>query len=429
MKLIQLKDRASSVKGVDCESDRRVMLFDLSIRGHHPNYIQCLIQYWYKQNFSNRLDIVVSPRFIEEHSDVVSLATNDQKGIVRFLAITPEEEARLSSRKSGITRTARAFQEWQLLCQYARSLQATHCLIMYFDTFQLPLVLGFPSPCPLSGIYFRPTFHYSIFTDCRLTWRERLQQWRERFMLFRVLRHSHLETLFCLDPFAVQYLNQFHPETKAVYLPDPVKLNFSSEAQVSRLREKLGIQPGRQVFLLFGALTQRKGIQQLLTAISMLPPTVSQKLCLLLVGETRATEKALIGAQTDKICASQPVQMIHVCEFVPDQDIPAYFQLADVVLATYQRHVGMSGILLLAAAAQKPVLSSDYGLMGELVRRYELGLTVDSTIPDEIAQGTTRFLLEPPERLGDRTKMKAFAEQNSAERYASIISQYVLRDS
>jgi glycosyltransferase involved in cell wall biosynthesis len=99
--------------------------------------------------------------------------------------------------------------------------------------------------------------------------------------------------------------------------------------------------------------------------------------------------------------------------------------MADVILAPYQRHVGMSGILLLAAAAQKPVLSSNYGLMGEIVRRYELGLTVDSTEPKEIAKGLTRFLVEDSDKLCDRAKMKSFAEQNSAEEFARVIFEHL----
>jgi glycosyltransferase involved in cell wall biosynthesis len=121
----------------------------------------------------------------------------------------------------------------------------------------------------------------------------------------------------------------------------------------------------------------------------------------------------------------QPIQIVECYDFVRDEDVSGYFELADIVLAPYQRHVGMSGILLLAAAAGKPVLSSNYGLMGELVRRYHLGLTVNSTILSEITEGLVRCLLEAPEGLGDRTKMRSFVEQNSAKHYASTIFQYL----
>lgn len=403
--------------------DRRIMLFDLSIRGHHPNYIQHLINYWQKHHFSGHLSIVVSPKFLTAHSDVVASASISDRSNIQFVAISPEEEAKLNSRKSRFQRVFRNFQEWQICCQYAKALKADSCSLMYFDTCELPLALGGKSPCPFSGIYFRPTFHYHEFSNYVPSGKERLQQWREKLVLSRILRNPNLQNLFCLDPFVVKHFDKFHSRVRAVALPDPVEKFDKPELPINSLKEKLGISTERRVFLLFGALTERKGISQLLDSISALSPEICQKICLLLVGESNI--KKQIESKIAEIIQTKPVQIIGNYEFVAEKDVGGYFQVADVVLAPYQRHVGMSGILLLAAAAEKPVLSSNYGLMGEIVRRYELGLTVDSTAPQEIAKGLTRFGLEDSEKLCDRTKMKSFVEQNSAEEFARIIFQYL----
>lgn len=410
-------------------SDRNIMLFDLSINGHHPAYIRHLIYYWGEKNLPGYLNIVVSPQFIQHHSDVVALADSYGESNINFVAIAPDAEVALKSRKSGFNRTMRAFQEWNLLCQYANSLKANQCLIMYFDTCQLPLAFGKKPPCPVSGIYFRPTFHYSSFAQFIFSWQDRLQQWREKLLLSRVLQHPQLQTLLCLDPFFVKYLDQFNNSIKVAELPDPVSLTTVSKAQVINLKERLEIDPQRQVFLLFGALTGRKGIYQLLEAVAMLPPELSEKFCLILAGQANSQEQDKINSHIAAISQATRVQIITHYEFISEAEVQTYFQLADVVLAPYQRHVGMSGILLLAAAAQKPVLSSDYGLMGEVVRRYNLGLTVDSTIPTELAKGLARFLLESPADLGDRIKMKSFADQNSTEQFAKTIFERLLPSS
>jgi glycosyltransferase involved in cell wall biosynthesis len=403
--------------------DRKIILFDLSVRGHHPNYIKHLIKHWHEHQLSGHLDIVVSPKFLTEHAEVVDLAASYNRENINFIAIAPEEEAALNSRKSRFKRAFRNFQEWQIFCKYAESLKASHGLLMYFDTCELPLVLGTKSPCPFSGIYFRPTFHYGEFTNHKFSWKDRFQQLREKLFLSRILRNSKLKNLFCLDAFAVKHLDKFNTHVRAIALPDPVEILNPSETQPKNLKKELGIEENRQVFLLFGALTARKGIYQLLDAIAALPSQLCQKMCLLLVGESNI--QAQMKTKIDIICQSKPIQIIGRYEFVPEQDVQAYFQMADVILAPYQRHVGMSGILLLAAAAQKPVLSSNYGLMGEIVRRYELGLTVDSTEPKEIAKGLTRFLVEDSDKLCDRTKMQSFAEQNSAEEFARVIFEHL----
>ncbi|NEO98887.1 MAG: glycosyltransferase [Symploca sp. SIO2E9] len=400
------------------------MLFELSVGGHYPIYIMHLVRYWHEQELPGRLDIVVSPKFIQQHSAVVDLASVSDKSNINFIAITPEEEASISSRIPLISRVFRKFQEWHLLCKYAKFLKATQCLIMFFDIYQIPLALGTKFPCSLSGIYFRPSFHYGNFANHPSSEKERLQKWWEKFLLSVVLHHPQLRTLFCLDPFVVEHINKLSSKTKAVHLPDPVQISDNPEFQLEKFRENLGIQPGRQVFLLFGTLTKRKGLHRLLEAIPLLSATLSDKFCLLLVGK-QPSDQAAIKSQIAEIMQSQPVQIISHYEFVPEQDVYSYFQVADVVLAIHQRHVGMSGTLVLAAAAQKPVLSSNYGLIGEIVQHHSLGLTVDSTLHSEIAKGLTQFLLNSPAQFCNSSKMKLFSEHNSAEKFASIIFRYV----
>lgn len=405
--------------------ERRLMLFDLSIYGHHSSYIRHLIKYWSEKELPGSLDIVVSPQFMQEHSDVANLPAEYNLKNVNFVAVDPAQEAALKSRKTGLSRTVRAFQEWEIFCKYARHLKSTQALLLYFDTCLLPLAFGRNAPCAFSGIYFRPTFHYSDFTNYLPSRKDRIQQQREKYILSRVLHNSQLQTLFCLDPFVVKHFNKFRTKVEAVHLPDPVQIHHES-VQSNSLKEKLGIQSDKQVLLLFGALDGRKGIHQLLEAVTLLPPELLKKLCLVFIGESHPVERALIETQVLAVCQSHPIQIVRHYEFVPEQDVAAYFQLADVVLAPYQRHVGMSGILLLAAAAQKPVLSSNYGLMGEIVQKYSLGITIDSTLPSGIANGLTQFLLASPDRLCDHSKMKLFSEQNSAERFAETIFQCLL---
>lgn len=407
-------------------SKRKIMLLELSVRGHYAAYIKHLVKYWSKQKLPGQLDVVVSPEFMQQHSDVVDIASDCEQKNINFVAINEDEKAALKSRNSSFNRVLRTFQEWQLLHKYATLLEVDQCLIMYFDTFQFPLALGARLPCPFAGIYFRPTFHYCNFANYVPSWKAYLQQWREKFILSRILHHPQMQVLFCLDPFAVKHIDEVHSKAKVVYLPDPVEMYHDPENHSEKLKESLGIDPDRKVFLLFGFLTDsRKGIHQLLEAVSILPSTLCQKLCLMFVGEVDPIDRVSLESKIAVICQYQPIQIIKRYEFIPEQNVHAYFQLTDVVLAPYQRHVGMSGILLLAAAAQKPVLSSNYGLMGQIVKHHSLGLTVDSTVPGEIAQGLTRFLLESSTGFCDRNKMKAFAEQNSAEQFASVIFQHV----
>ena len=404
----------------DFGGERRLMIFSPWCYGHHPTYLRHLISFWCQSQLPGTLNIVVSGQFLQEHADVVALKEKCDRQSVRFVAMTPQEQADLEAATSG---WRRAFEQYKLISKYASLLRATQSLIIYFDSCQLPLVFGLKLPCPFSGIYYRPTFHYNLFNDSTPTWRERIQHLRERIFLWRLLHHPQFKTLFCLDPLAVEPIARLGDRAQTIHLPDPIKLEESCEFPPEKLRANLGIAPNRQIFLSFGRLSEgRKGIPQLVEAVSRLSPDLQQKLCLLFVGEPdpKQLETWLIPIrQLDSL------QIVTRYGYVPESEVHSYFQLADVVLAPYQRHVGMSGILLQAAVANKPVLSSDYGLMGEMVRRYGLGLTVDSTVPSEIAKGLTCFLLEAPDNLCDRSQMKRLVQQHSLEQFAKTILENI----
>ena len=326
----------------------RLMLFDLVVGGHHGFYIQHLVEHWDQQNFQGGLDIVVAPAFLEKHADIVQSAA-EQSSDIQFVAISPSEDAALKPSTSGRDRLLRSLQEWRLMCRYAKQLKVSQVLLMYFDTAWLPVALGLRAPCPFSGIYFRPALHYKAFAnsvkshDARFSQKENLssQQQREKFALTRWLKHPQLRTLFTLDTFSVkpiaQHITQVGSRTKIKHLPDPIALYQPSPEAATALKVKLGADPNRKVFLLFGALTHRKGIDPLLAAIRLLPADLCQRLCLVLLGEGN---NAQLEPKVNATRQAQPVQIVEQYQFVPDLAVRDYFEMADVVLAPVSKACG-----------------------------------------------------------------------------------------
>ncbi|WP_235109111.1 glycosyltransferase [Acaryochloris sp. 'Moss Beach'] len=180
-----------------------------------------------------------------------------------------------------------------------------------------------------------------------------------------------------------------------------------------------GLKLREPYFLLFGAIDGRKGIHQILDAIQKLSSDWGRQLCLVLVGESKIQQQ--LEARITEITASQPVQIIRNYQFVSEEEVWSYFRMSDVILATYQKHVGMSGILLLAAATQKPVLSTDFGLMGAMVKQHQLGLSIDSTQPEQISEGMMKLIGASRNDFYNPEKMRIWAKQNSAENFAQTI--------
>ena len=103
------------------------------------------------------------------------------------------------------------------------------------------------------------------------------------------------------------------------------------------------------------------------------------------------------------------VQVISSPEYVSQEQAQALFEATDVVLVAYRQHIGMSGVLMRAAAHGRPVLSQRDGLMGELVNRHQLGVTVDTTDPIALTGALTAMIDNDPATTFDSAKAHAFA--------------------
>jgi glycosyltransferase involved in cell wall biosynthesis len=393
----------------------RLMLFDLNPSGHHGGYLHHLARYWREHRLPGELILLVSPDFLTLHPGLLSNLSNIgmSDGRIRLIPISEAEHQRWQAGRSGL---AKARIEWQLMTQYAVRERVGQVLLMYFDNLQPAFVLSGTLPFAVSGILFRPSFHYADWGQGPTTWAQRLQFLRKAWLLRMLVSRPTLRHLFCLDPFAVAPLNAWAGRELARHLPDPVPTRPVSEAEQRALRHRLGIEAGRRIVLVFGQLDDRKGIDALLLALSRLPNEVQRTWCLLLVGPLHDSIRDGLPTQIAQV---GPVQVVQQHTFVQEPDIQPYIAVADLVAVLYRQHIGMSAVLVRAAAAGRPVLASDYGLLGKLVTTKQLGRAVNATDDTAIAEALTQF--GRGEWSANPEEMRNFAEQNQAERFAEVI--------
>ena len=393
------------------------MLFDLFVGGHHGQYIEQLAQYWVRRDLPGWLDIVVTPNFARQHPRILQLA--EERSTVRLVPVkepVPLQPAGMRAQLHSVR------VHGQLLRRYVTRLRPQHCLLMYFDHLQLPLALGlkFSFPVRLSGIYFRPSFHYHLFRGGPVTLRDRATQLRKRLLLSEAIRNRHFSHLFCLDPYVVPRVQAPRRDVRVLALPDGVEPAPALRSR-AETRGAWGVDNHRRVALFFGSIAERKGIYPTLAALRLLPAGQQQALSLVVIGAARGAEKSRIDDQVSRLRGQGRVQIIQHDRFVDEEEIPGIFAAADLVLLPYQRHVGSSGVLVRAALAGIPVLGSDYGLLGEHVRRHGLGRTVDAASPKALAKALERWLLEPASFPFDAKRATCFAAQNTAAGFAETL--------
>jgi glycosyltransferase involved in cell wall biosynthesis len=394
-----------------------IVLLNLYYEGHNPQHLECLLRSWAHRERDAQLHLVLSKMAVTRHTELSNLA-RQTKGVTLHLVDTPDNfasEAGVFRREPLHRRVAK---------DYATRLRAHRLMFMYLDAaqFSLAMDLRFRWPLELSGIYFRPSFHYSDL-GVEQTTSERVTSAAKGFVIRGALRNPHLQTLFCLDPLATTRLAEWADHTECVFLPEPL-WNPASDRHGSPLTDR--VDGHRRCLVLFGSLDERKGLRPLLDALEALPHPLQQQLALVLAGRLTDADKSQLQARIALFERRSEVQLVAADELVPEEQIQPLLRSCDLVLATYLRHVGSSGLIVRAAAAGVPVLASDYGLVGAQVRRHRLGLTVDSASSEEIARALIAWLERPDSFPFDAASADRFARENTAEAFAETILSRLL---
>lgn len=395
----------------------RVLLFDLYHQGHHGQWMRAVLEHWTRHDPPGTLDVVVSREFAERYGSVIAAA--ERHAGVRVYPTEGHVGLRdRSGRRAVLENDLRIGRVLRAAVEQHRP---DHVLAPYVDHLQASLATGlrFPRPVRLSGIYFRPSFHYRAMGRGPGTARARLDDLQKRALLRLALANPHVETLFVLDPYAVGPVQALAPpRVRVVALPEAVEAGALPDETPEATRLRLGVEDGRDVLLLFGSLDARKGVRELLAALALLPEALARRACLVMAGEVTG-DAASIAAGVAALRGA--VQTVHLDGFVSDAEMHRLFGAADLVVLPYQRHVGSSGILVRAAAAGVPVLGPAYGMLGARIDADRLGASVDASDPADLARGLARFLDPHAAFPFDAEAARAFAAANTEHAMAATL--------
>ncbi len=162
-------------------------------------------------------------------------------------------------------------------------------------------------------------------------------------------------------------------------LADPVE--FHAAIGKAEARRNLGLPEDGRYIGCVGNMDTRKGIDLLIRAFASadLQPTDR----LLLAGPFAPMVRTQLEVELTEHIRRGQVHFID--RYVSVAEMGNAISALDVVATPYPAHVGIASILLRAAAAQRPVLSSDYGWLGWITHKLGLGWTQNVRDPDAFA--------------------------------------------
>jgi glycosyltransferase involved in cell wall biosynthesis len=384
----------------------RILLFDTITDGHHPDYLIHVIGF-----YSGKKDVelyVSTGESFKSQFDARQKAEDNPWGDnVTFLPIPTNKLNSIHSKPIYL----RSIIEWNLLVETAQSINANQVLLMYFDYYQLGILIGKKAPCPVSAIYFRPNFTENdngIYLQIK------------KWMLSKVLKSGQIQNLFCLVHALVPYMKGQKTQTQIIPICDPIKQFQISKPEIVEFINKYKIPTDKKIFLNFGYLDDRKGMEVFIDACSILSKEALAKICLLLAGPVPEYYEKIIE---EKLAQVPELEVIRCYGYLPAREVQICFELSDVVLILYQDFLNMSSVLIRAAMANKPTFATQTGMIGELVSRNKVGVTVDATSVSEVRNELNAMIQNGISYSEDN--LKQLAEENSLNSFLSTIDQAI----
>jgi glycosyltransferase involved in cell wall biosynthesis len=216
--------------------------------------------------------------------------------------------------------------------------------------------------------------------------------WLYEKLFLKVLKIKTLKYLTVIDePFSHYARRSEEPGYgKLILVPDVGDLH--GNISVMNARTFLGIPDNSFAILVYGALTPKKGVEQLLQAVSAF--------------DLSDVVVVLAGVQDDRIreLLSEPLAMDlittgHLLVFQGfHNEVQEYrvFRAANAVWVGYiGNSFGSSGVLYQSCSIGVPVLATSNGLVGWLVKQHKVGLTFDPTVVEDVAKSITLLLNDP----------------------------------
>jgi len=372
--------------------------------------------YWASAKLNGLLTVMVPPRFIKSHSKFIETLASTENAGIEIVILTGDYEGIEDQSIIGVKGLIRANRVHRDALLEAVTINPNHVICMYYDHAQLAVRMLHralsAAGITVSGILFRaPIF------ESEHGLQSRLRNFRKRLIMKYCLGTPSVKSIFCLDPLATSHINALVQRDIATWLPDGTE--FAEPRQDSAAtRFEFEIEPSQTILLFFGFLSRRKGAFQALQAFANLEDKLRHRTVLILAGQLDPSEAN--DLQTAISSAREYGRVITITEFVEDSRMTELFDACDIVLAPYQQHIGSSGILIRAAKASKPVIGSDFGMLGRNINSNTLGMAVDCTDIKCLSSAIEQTIANPQQHF-DRSLATNFAASNTPEKFSQTL--------
>lgn len=289
--------------------------------------------------------------------------------------------------------------------------------VVNFDNMDKVLaILGSPfGRTPFSGMLMSVRFHHRhVGVRDPGTRSDRLFEW----LFYRVLRLPTLCALTTINQPLLDYVRRrkLRECEKIHYTPDIAVMRGQIERNAARNR--LGIQDQQVVILVYGTLSPRKGIRELLKAVA--DPSCPETTTVLLAGEQDEDIQGFLSTPDNQHLRSSG-RLIVMHGFLSDAQESLAFHASDIVWLGYRSFYGMSGVLVQAGMMRLPILACREGIIGWMTSQNDLGEIVDVDDHAQVLGAIERLVTSPDLRLHYGSHGASMAQSHTESSFANAI--------
>lgn len=164
-------------------------------------------------------------------------------------------------------------------------------------------------------------------------------------------------------------------------------------------KSRLSLEKDSKIILFFGHIAKRKGIESLLKVFSDICEE-NKKVQLVIAGSCSPIDKRHYLSLIEE--ANKRGRIIHNLEYIPFENVQNYFMAADFVVLPYVEG-STSGVLKLAYAFDRPVITTNVGDLADMVVEGETGFIIP-VVDEKVLKEKMSIL------LNDRMTLKKLAD-------------------
>ena len=365
------------------------IIFESSIKGHVLEYLHNI--YMYAKHCEDNF-VFLLPRSFEKSKSILHWP---EAANITFHFITDIEAEKCNQQsvlKSALERS-------RCIRYYAKDLKADNVFLIFLIRTMPFLPFYLPSKTQASGIIYSIPLYKSE--------QSRGQKIKDKIIYRLFARKNSIKNIFMLnDPKSAAHYNNKYNTNKFLHLTDPIPgIDMS---QVKDMREELGIPAQNTVYLQFGSIDSRKNSLNILRALTLMSPGELKGKTFIFMGKLYSN----IKEEFNKLVAqlSDKVQIIVNEGFVPYEYLNSMCYTTDVILTIYNNIEMSSGSIGYAAYFGKTVIGPSGGLLGNLIKDNNLGITIDNVTPENIKQALLADVKPLENNYKDSHSVKFFSE-------------------